>query len=192
MEPGTKIFWIVWLLVFTLVNVIRVRKKTRHQAKYNAAKRIYRKINDIYQNHVSPGRAMSNRMWILSYLRKIDPFVFEELILYSLKKKGFRIKRNRRYTGDGGIDGRAKYHGEKFLVQAKRYSDHINLQHVKEFIDVCHAEKKRGFFVHTGKTGEASKEIIRKNPQIILLSGEGLYDLFIRERCLRIDRERFK
>lgn len=186
MTPETKIFWLVWAVVFILVNAIHVRKRTKHQTKYKAAKRIYRKINEIYESRVSPERSISNRMWVLSYLRKIDPFVFEELILYAMKKKGFRVRRNRRYTGDGGIDGRVRYHGEKYLVQAKRYSDHINIQHIREFIDICRAERKRGFFVHTGRTGEASMELIRQNPQIKLLSGEGLYDLFIRDRKLPI------
>lgn len=186
MTPETKIFWLVWAVVFILVNAIRVRKRTKHQANYRAAKRIYRKINNIYQSHLPPERRESNRMWILSYLRKIDPFVFEELILYSMKKKGFKVRRNKRYTGDGGIDGRVRYKGEKFLMQAKRYSDHIDPRHIQDFIRVCRGEKKRGFFVHTGKTGEASKEIIRKNPQIILLSGEGLYDLFIADRKIQL------
>ncbi|WP_192840691.1 restriction endonuclease, partial [Enterobacter hormaechei] len=41
----------------------------------------------------------------MNYLRKIDPFVFEELLLEGFEAHGFRTIRNKRYTGDGGIDG---------------------------------------------------------------------------------------
>ncbi|MEX6059375.1 restriction endonuclease [Enterobacter hormaechei] len=41
----------------------------------------------------------------INYLRKIDPFVFEELLLEGFEAHGFRTIRNKRYTGDGGIDG---------------------------------------------------------------------------------------
>ncbi len=39
----------------------------------------------------------------IAYLRKIDPFVFEELLLEGFERRGFEVIRNRRYTGDGGL-----------------------------------------------------------------------------------------
>ena len=42
----------------------------------------------------------------IAYLRKIDPFTFEELLLEGFESHGFRTIRNKRHTGDGGIDGR--------------------------------------------------------------------------------------
>lgn len=48
----------------------------------------------------------------IAYLRKIDPFVFEELLLEGFERRGFEVIRNRRYTGDGGIDGRVKIDGQ--------------------------------------------------------------------------------
>ena len=181
MNLGTKIFWIIWLLLFIVISTVKIKRQAKHQSRYRAAKKVYRKINQIY----AQGNE-SKTMWILSYLRKIDPFVFEELILYSMKRKGFKVWRNRRYTGDGGIDGRVRYNGEKFLIQAKRYSEHIKLSHVENFIKVCRKEKKRGFFIHTGKTGEETRKLVRENPQIIILSGWQLYNLFVESERLEI------
>src|SRR3546814_11160707 len=38
-------------------------------------------------------------------LRAMDPLAFEELLLEAFERRGHRVIRNRRYTGDGGIDG---------------------------------------------------------------------------------------
>ncbi|HHX8430837.1 TPA: hypothetical protein ACVO1V_002940 [Legionella pneumophila] len=37
-----------------------------------------------------------------AYIRTIDPFVFEELILIAFKSRGLKVIHNKRYTGDGG------------------------------------------------------------------------------------------
>ena len=170
MNTGSKIFWFIYLLVCAVILFFRSIKRTKHLKTIKEAKRVYKRINEI-QN--------GNSGWLLSYLRKIDPFVFEELILLAFKKEGFRIKRNRRYTHDGGIDGKCIRNGETFIIQAKRYSDYIKEEHVRQFVKVCRANKKRGYFIHTGKTGSETKELIKQNPQIKLLSGENLYKLFL-------------
>lgn len=170
MPTGTKIFWIIFLIAFCIINAIKARKKTRHFYKLRSAKKVYKNINEIKND---------NDGWLFSYLRKIDPYVFEELILLSFKNYGFKIKRNKSYSHDGGIDGRIKKSGEKYLIQAKRYSDYINIEHVKEFIKVCHKEKVCGYFIHTGKTGEETKALLKNNPQIKLISGKKLYEFFI-------------
>lgn len=87
----------------------------------------------------------------IAYLRKIDPFTFEELILETYKDRGFRIKRNERYTGDGGIDGRVYINGRLYLVQAKRYKQWIALQHVRDFSAVVRKHKAKGLFIIPGK-----------------------------------------
>lgn len=173
MAAGDKIFWITALAFFLLMNLAAGFKKTRHLSRIRAARRILRNINTIRND--SPG-------WLFSYLRKIDPFVFEELILLTFRKYGFRIRRNRRYTHDGGIDGRVWRRGERFLVQAKRYSGNINIEHVRSFIEVCRSYKARGYFIHTGRTGKEIKELARANPQIRILSGERVCEFFILSR----------
>lgn len=129
----------------------------KHYKKLRSAKKVSKIINScklIYDAR------------IINYLKKIDPFVFEELILYTFKKRGYKIYRNKRYTGDSGIDGKVKIDNKLFFIQAKRYQDYINPQHVKDFCDLCNTKKTNGFFIHTGKTGPASK-INNENIQIV-------------------------
>lgn len=101
------------------------------------------------------------------------------MILLAFKKKGYKIYRNKRYTGDDGIDGKIKKDGESFLIQAKRYSDYINLQHVKDFSSICELQNKKGFFIHTGKTGSEVYKVLEQNKNINIISGKKLYTLFI-------------
>lgn len=111
----------------------------------------------------------------INYLRKIDPFVFEELILSAIQLKGFKIKRNKKYTGDGGIDG-VFYdnNNQLILLQAKRYKGHIQKQHLEDFLTLVHQKKARkGLFIHTGKTSLKSLENY-KHSKIQIVSGNKL------------------
>jgi len=89
------------------------------------------------------------------YLRKLNPFVFEELILSCFHESGYHITRNKRYTGDGGIDGIVYKNNEKFIIQAKRYKGYIQKKHLDSFQNLIKkTNASGGFFVHTGKTGQ--------------------------------------
>lgn len=113
-----------------------------------------------------------------AYLRAIDPFVFEELILEAFERKGHKVRRNTRYTGDGGIDGRMwSKSGVLHLVQAKRYSNHINPAHIDDFSRVVMKKKCRGLFVHTGRTGKLAREKFNQNPHLTVISGPKLMRL---------------
>ncbi|EBQ8104157.1 restriction endonuclease [Salmonella enterica] len=118
----------------------------------------------------------------LSYLRKINPYVFEELLLLALEKQGLEVIRNRSYSGDGGLDGQVFINGERWLIQAKRYSRSISPQHVREFGELLTREGCRGFFVHTGRTGRKSLDRLGGYPQIQLVSGRRLLELLARDR----------
>ena len=84
-------------------------------------------------------------------LRAMDPLAFEELLLEAFERRGHRVIRNRRYTGDGGVDGEVIIDGQHWLIQAKRYRDAIKPEHVREFAMLCATRKRRGMFVHTGR-----------------------------------------
>ncbi len=155
----------VLLLIFPVIGFGLRYFNTRHKRNIRKGKRILDKINQFDNDGAK-----------IAYLRKIDPFVFEELILSAFKNKGYKIIRNKRYTGDGGIDGRVKIEGKLFLVQAKRYSSAINPSHVGEFVNVVSKQcAAGGFFVHTGRTGKKSLEMNTGNIQFI--SGGKLIDL---------------
>ena len=129
-----------------------------------------------------------NKGWLFSYLRKIDPFVFEELILHTFKMKGFKIKRNKKYTGDGGIDGKVVINNQLYLIQAKRYSNFINPRHIENFASLCKSYNTKGFFIHTGKTGPESKNITKQFKNIEIISGSKLFDFFIENKEVTNDK----
>ena len=110
-------------------------------------------------------------------LRAMDPLAFEELLLEAFERRGHRVIRNRRYTGDGGVDGEVIINGQRFLIQAKRYRDAIKPEHVREFAALCATRKLRGMFIHTGRTGGMSRTISSSAEGIEIVSGQRLLAL---------------
>ena len=111
-----------------------------------------------------------------AYLRKLDPFVFEELLLSAFERQGHIAIRNKRYTGDGGIDGKVVINKQPFLVQAKRYKGYIQASHVAEFALLCRQQKCSGLFIHTGKTGKTAY-VAQCSTDIKIISGSRLLAL---------------
>ncbi|ECC1675600.1 restriction endonuclease [Salmonella enterica] len=146
--------------------VRRSQRHRRHKKKQQSARLVLKRINTL------PGFPQK-----INYLRKIDPFVFEELLLEGFAAHGFRIIRNKRYTGDGGIDGQVIIGNYRYLIQAKRYRSHISLQHVQEFNKILKRYNCRGFFCHTGRTGAGSKSASVSSGRIEIISGQRLIDL---------------
>jgi restriction system protein len=119
----------------------------------------------------------------IAYLRKINPYVFEELILSALARSGYLIKRNHRYSGDGGIDGRCSLYGETYLIQAKRYSGHIRQEHVLAFEQLCRRHGSKGLFIHTGTTPPAVVELLgHRVTHVEIISGKRLDKLLLARR----------
>lgn len=114
---------------------------------------------------------------IYARLRAMDPLAFEELLLEAFEHRGHRVIRNRRYTGDGGVDGEVIINGERFLVQAKRYRETIRPEHVGDFLAICSSRGRRGFFIHTGRTGGASREALADKTCVEIISGKTLLAL---------------
>ena len=133
-------------------------------------------------NHIAAERALKKLATLQTpqqqfyYLRGLSEFVFEDMVMSALEQHGFKIIRNKRYTGDGGIDGRAYLNGQHYLIQSKRYRKYINPAHVFDFSEDCERRKGKGLFVHTGKTGTMSKEIAC-NTDVEIISGSKLLRL---------------
>lgn len=119
-----------------------------------------------------------------AFLRSINPFTFEEMILETFEQRGYKVKRNTRYTGDGGIDGRVWLNGDLFLIQAKRYAGHIRAAHVEEFCRLVDNKGCKGFFIHTGRTGDASRLLANTQCNVWIISGGKLLDLLDPDRRL--------
>lgn len=141
------------------------RKKTRHNFRIKQGDSILKKLNSIDSDAAK-----------LAYLKKVNPYAFEELLLTALKKHGLKITRNKRYSGDGGIDGRAKLNGMPILIQAKRYDGFISKSHVELFIKTCKDNNCIGFFIHTGKTPSSCFDLV-KGTSVEIISGKKLIEL---------------
>jgi len=135
------------------------------------SKLIWEKLNTFEGEHL--------HAQALSYLRKIDPYVFEELLLTSLEQHGFEVKRSKRYSGDGGIDGKALKEGTLYFIQAKRYKSYVSTKHLENFRKKIGNQK--GLFIHTGKTGKETFEKYR-NSNLTIISGTRLINLLIKKK----------
>ncbi len=165
-------YWALLAVISVALVLFKPRRRSRHKRNIHSANKALVKLNSI-----------NNPAMMFSYIRKIDPFVFEEIILSALSNQGYEITRNKRYTGDGGIDGKAKINGKHILIQAKRYESHINNQHVLAFAQLCKSQKKLGLFVHSGKTGKMAKESCANSDSISIISGTNLLNLLTNKQC---------
>jgi restriction system protein len=149
-------------------------KKRKHKSKIATGDKIIEKLNSFQGQY--------KNQQILTYLRKIDPYVFEELLLSAFELKGFKIIRNKSYSGDGGLDGMIDTKEGLILIQAKRYSNVIKRAQLEDFS--CLIAKKKaigGYFVHTGKTAVKNYQEY-KNSNIKIISGEKLIDIILRTK----------
>jgi restriction system protein len=156
--------WWTWL------HDLRVRAKRKHGWRILSADRVLAKL----RTFDDPGRK-------LAYLRKIDSATFEELVLTSLGRRGYVARRNERYTGDGGIDGRV-WHAQRGwgATQCKRYGGLIKSSHLVNFAaDLQRDGLGFGLFVHTGRTPSTINRaaLLAAMPSIEIVSGQALLDL---------------
>lgn len=175
-QDNLKIFSFIFGFILFSIFYIFFKKKEKysHIWRKKSARKVYQKI-----------KRMTNPQ-IFAYLRKIDPFVFEELILYSLSlRDDVRIEKSSRYTGDGGIDGtfyiKVNNRKRKIVIQAKRYKAHINKKHVDNFCKLISEDNSiyLGLFVHTGKTGAATKKSSQQCTKMKMYSGQSLLKLLL-------------
>lgn len=168
-------FWATGVLVLaSLVILARLWQRSyfkpssvRHRKYIMRAPQELRELKQRYERGDMKG--------IFYHLRyKVNPYVFEEMVLTALQEKGAKIIRNKSYSGDGGVDGQFIYQGERWLIQAKKYSHHINPQHVRFHELLCVESNNKGLFVHTGKTGKQARS---RSEHVLILSGRGMIEL---------------
>lgn len=159
------------LLCFIVVAAMGCRRtasaRTRRHRRYReTAQRVLMRLPELSSDGAR-----------LNYLRKINPYVFEELLLLALEKQGLDVIRNHSYSGDGGLDGQVFIDGKRWLIQAKRYSRSISPQHIREFGELLAREGCCGFFIHTGRTGRKSVNDLQCWRTMHLVSGQRLLNL---------------
>jgi restriction system protein len=162
------LFALALIFVAVAINVFSKPYSKRHVRNIKASNRRLDKIAEI-------GR-FGGIGAQLAYLRKVDPYIFEEMILTAIERKTHAVIRNKSYSGDGGLDGAFVLNGKKILVQAKRYKGCISTKHVQDFITLCEREGTRGIFVHTGRTPKPAFDMAIQSG-VEILSGEKLISL---------------
>ncbi|MBB3121733.1 restriction endonuclease [Pseudoduganella violacea] len=174
-QPGPMAMLARWVirLASRLCNAWRLAQRPLHRHHVRVARRILRKV----RGFTGAGRVPR----CLCYLRQVDPLVFEEVVLSALEDAGLFVLRNRRYSGDGGIDGVVWLPKLGwYALQVKRYRAHVREQHVGQFALVIRQQGyDGGLFVHTGKSGAAVYGHLGAGG-IRLLSGESLVRLVLR------------
>ncbi|EBG5937490.1 restriction endonuclease [Salmonella enterica subsp. enterica] len=162
------LFLLLFLLVITAGGYRRTASaRTRRHRRYReTAQRVLMRLPELSSDGAR-----------LNYLRKINPYVFEELLLLALEKQGLDVIRNNSYSGDGGLDGQVFIDGKRWLIQAKRYSRSISPQHIREFGELLAREGCCGFFIHTGRTGRKSVNDLQCWRTMQLVNGQRLLNL---------------
>lgn len=156
-----------------LLNRIKLIGKWRHLYHIRKAKKIIKILRTIALTPHYEGK-------IINYLRKINPYVFEEMILTVIEESNIRVFRNTAYSGDGGIDGIFKIKQGKVLIQCKRYGKYINAKDVHALSTKVREDKYfMGIFAHTGKTGDKAKNIGINEKNVIFLSGSNLVNIIV-------------
>lgn len=174
---------IPFALLFIVKFFIYARKQRIRRFMQRRADQVLKEIRAL--NMKADGAKMFGLM------RSMPPFAFEEMILTALSDRGFKIKRNRWYMGDGGLDGQFWIERQRVLIQAKRYRNHIERLHVEDFARLCARRGCKGIFVHTGRTGKKSKEEADAHPHIEIISGQALLNLFAGRRLVLFGKEYF-
>lgn len=168
----SKILLLLGGLIFVAACFVFYSKRTtsRHKRYISAS---HKRLDTLYI--IGQEKGLPSQ---LNYLRKLNAYVFEEMILTAIERKSHKVKRNKRYSGDGGIDGEFMLNGQPVLIQAKRYKDGIVTQHVREFKSLCLARGAKGIFVHTGKTPAAAFQLA-SDGMIEIISGQKLMELLL-------------
>lgn len=161
--------------VSRLVNLIRLTGKPQHRRRVRQSRRVLATVRRFKGPHAAAQT--------FSYLRQVDPLVFEEVAMTALEDAGALVLRSRRYTADGGIDGRCWFPWaglRTIAVQVKRFEAAVTPSDVSGF---CALVKEQGYaggiFVHCGRSGPKTYDALRGQP-VQLVSGQRLLDCFVR------------
>ena len=173
-----KLEWQVRLALRNLYVFGRLRRpkrwvfirEQRHARMHDSAQRSLGRVHAL--------RPRENPARFFAFIRSVGPYVFEEMVLLELQRRGLRVERNRTYSKDGGVDGRFALDGIPYLVQAKRYKGPINPDHVYHFQIACEREFAEGVFIHTGVTPISVLSKLRQANRVTIVSGEALVQFF--------------
>jgi restriction system protein len=121
---------------------------------------------------------------LLSVIKGLTPQAFERLCKRLLAEYGLEKVHVTGKKGDGGVDGTAilkvnTFVTFKVIFQCKRYAGSVDPSTVREFRGAMHHRADKGIMLTTGTfTKKAQEEALNGIPQIELVNGEELVELF--------------
>lgn len=129
------------------------------------------------------------RKEVLDLVRKMDPFLFEKLVIDLLVAMGYGGSREEaarvtKASGDEGIDGMINEDRlglDVIYVQAKRWQDTVGRKEIQSFVGALAGKKaQKGVFITTsGFKNTASEYANDVHQKVILINGDRLADLMI-------------
>ncbi|HII0044754.1 TPA: restriction endonuclease [Klebsiella variicola] len=165
---------VLWLMaVFLIMAGIILACRRRPGARERRHARYRRRAGRILDK--LPGFTSDGQR--LAFLRQVDPYVTEEVVLLAFARRGLRTGHNTHYSGDGGMDGEVWIDGERWLLQVKRWRRAISPAHVRRFATLLQRRRAPGMFIHTGRTGPASRQAEQSTPRLYIVSGSLLLRL---------------
>ena len=170
--PWETIF-LVAILILTLYLLTRKKHRPgRRRRKASVKTQWRRKASQRWLTSFRRNEADYSKQQRFAYLRKVDAFLWEEILMKCFEERGYPIIRTK-MTRDGGSDGFVKIEGSISVIQAKRYSNHVRQSHVDDLRHLVERDHRisSGILIHTGKTSKQLKQYIRKIPEIELISG---------------------
>jgi restriction system protein len=126
---------------------------------------------------------------LMEYLKGIDPYKFESLVLDLLQAMGYGGNREEaaqvtRKAKDGGIDGiinEDRLGLDKIYVQAKKWEGNVTISAIRDFGGTLLANSAhKGIFITTSDFPKTAHEYVEKiDRTIILINGKRLTELMI-------------
>jgi restriction system protein len=126
---------------------------------------------------------------VLDVVNKMDPFLFEKLVIDLLVKMGYGGSREEaarvtKASGDEGIDGvinEDRLGLDVIYVQAKRWQDTVGRREIQSFGGALAGKKaQKGIFITTSGFKRSANEYAKDvHQKVILVDGERLADLMI-------------
>jgi restriction system protein len=130
------------------------------------------------------------RRELLEFVKKIDPFRFEQLVLDLLVAMGYGGSREEaaqvtKASGDEGIDGlinEDRLGLDVIYVQAKRWQHTVGRKEIQSFVGALAGQQAhKGVFITTSDFADTAIAYAKKVSQkVILIDGDKLADLMIK------------
>lgn len=129
-------------------------------------------------------RRRQRQRLMLTDALSLSPSDFERRIQYLLQDLGWESVERVGGSGDGGVDLRGVYRGQRCIVQCKRYRDRVEPKYIRDLEGARHHEHAdRAFLITTGRFTDQGREWVHGKP-IELWDGAVLATKFYEQQVL--------